>query len=180
MSGLTFAVSKDATRGKACSWWNQSLGNLSLLNRFHYRFKSQSVYNHHLNTHGTEKNFKCPFCSKAFKTSVQLSGHKNTHTKPFSCQICSRAFASLYALKIHLNIHQNLETNLKYTCRICSAQYGRAFALADHVKTAHPSTANDSENEVEVDEHYFIEESQEIINEDNEEVYSVVMAQDDK
>jgi KRAB domain-containing zinc finger protein len=28
------------------------------------RFKSQSVYNHHLNTHGTAKNYKCPFCEK--------------------------------------------------------------------------------------------------------------------
>lgn len=52
-----------------------------------FRFKSQSVYNHHLNTHGTAKNFKCPYCSKAFKTSVQLAGHKNTHTKPFACQV---------------------------------------------------------------------------------------------
>lgn len=126
------------------------------------------MYNHHLNTHGTEKNFKCPYCSKAFKTSVQLAGHKNTHTKPFACQVCSRAFASLYAVRIHMEVHRNEETALKFTCKICLAQYGRKFALSDHMKTEHPEEPVESEDDM----HFVIEEIAEEV--DEEEVYSVV------
>lgn len=60
-----------------------------------YRFKSNSVYNHHLLTHSNVRGYQCPYCPKTFKTSVQLSGHKNSHTKPFSCNDCNRPFATL-------------------------------------------------------------------------------------
>lgn len=135
------------------------------------RFKSQSVYNHHLNTHGTEKNFKCPFCTKAFKTSVQLAGHKNTHTKPFSCEVCSRAFASLYAVRIHREVHNSEETSLKYTCKICMAQYGRKFALQDHMKADHREENIDVEDDDE-NEEFVIEELD--VEADETEVYSLV------
>lgn len=145
-----------------------------------FRFKSQSVYNHHLNTHGSAKNFTCPFCSKAFKTSVQLSGHKNTHTKPFSCQVCSRAFASLYAVKIHMEIHRNLEANLKHVCKICSAQYGRRHALSDHMKNAHSGMENiETEQDEDIEQHYIIEETQTSAVGDDSEAYSVVIVRDD-
>lgn len=137
---------------------------------FFFRFKSQSVYNHHLKTHGTAKDFKCPFCEKAFKTSVQLSGHKNTHTKPFPCNICTRAFASLYAVKLHMQIHKNVDSALKYTCKICSAQYGRIFALNDHMKSAHNGMEIDEVDE----EHYLIAEDNEVVYSEGE-VYSVVI-----
>lgn len=133
------------------------------------RFKSQSVYNHHLNTHGSAKNYKCTFCPKAFKTSVQLAGHKNTHTKPFPCPVCGRSFASLYAVKIHAENHQNVDNNLKYKCTLCPAQYGRSFALSDHIKTAHDMEADETED---AEEHYVIEESQEVV---DGEIYSVVV-----
>jgi KRAB domain-containing zinc finger protein len=106
---------------------------------------------------------------QAFKTSVQLAGHKNTHTKPFSCSVCSRAFASLYAVKLHMEVHRN-DASLKYVCKICNAQYGRSFALMDHLKTAHDGMPNEETAE----EHYMIEESPTVI-EDNGDVYSVVM-----
>jgi KRAB domain-containing zinc finger protein len=138
------------------------------LNVFTFRFKSQSVYNHHLNTHGSAKNYKCPFCSKAFKTSVQLAGHKNTHTKPFPCHICSRAFASLYAVKAHLKNHRKDEENLKYTCLFCSAQYGRSFALNDHIKAAHGQETDEGDVFVIEEENPGTEE----------EIFSVVIAND--
>lgn len=94
--------------------------------------------------------------------------------------MCSRAFASLYALKIHVNIHDKSDVNnLKYTCKICSAQYGRSFALSDHIKTVHGGVADEEIEDN--DEHYIIEESQLETGEDeNGEVYSVLMVPDDE
>ncbi|XP_070498204.1 zinc finger protein 595-like [Chironomus tepperi] len=133
------------------------------------RFKAQSVYNHHINTHSDERKFQCPFCPKTFKTSVQLAGHKNTHTKPFSCQICKRPFSSLYAVKNHMETHNNQDSNLKLTCKICGAQYARSFALKDHIKSVHP------EMDVEIEE-YIIETDMDGTNGEDNELYSVVMS----
>ncbi|KAJ6645344.1 Endothelial zinc finger protein induced by tumor necrosis factor alpha [Pseudolycoriella hygida] len=101
------------------------------------RFKSNSVYNHHLLTHSNVRGYQCPYCPKTFKTSVQLSGHKNSHTKPFSCTECNRPFATLYAVKIHMQSHQKTNHSLKHTCTICGATYARGFALKDHIKEQH-------------------------------------------
>ncbi|XP_031634575.1 zinc finger protein 436 [Contarinia nasturtii] len=101
------------------------------------RFKAQSVYNHHLLTHSDERNYKCPYCPKTFKTSVQLSGHKNSHTKPFTCTECNRPFGSLYAVRAHMESHKRPNHNLKHKCDICGAKYARRFALNDHMKEQH-------------------------------------------
>lgn len=101
------------------------------------RFKAQSVYNHHLLTHSDERNYKCPYCPKTFKTSVQLSGHKNSHTKPFTCTECNRPFGSLYAVRAHMESHKRPNHNLKHICYICGAKYARRFALNDHMKDQH-------------------------------------------
>lgn len=91
--------------------------------------------------------------------------------------MCSRAFASLFAVKIHLKVHQSLDTHLKFVCNICNAQYGRSYALSDHLKTAHPGMENGEAVEVEVEEHYIIEESEvpNGIEEKEVEVYSVAV-----
>jgi uncharacterized Zn-finger protein len=101
------------------------------------RFKTQNIYNNHIATHSTEKNFVCSICAKAFKTQVQLIGHKNVHTKPFACEICSRSFASLYAVKTHMASHEK-EDSFKHSCAICGAKYSRSFAVRDHMATMHP------------------------------------------
>ncbi|KOB77225.1 Zinc finger protein, partial [Operophtera brumata] len=97
---------------------------------------AHSVYNHHLLTHSDVRAYKCPYCPKAFKTSVQLAGHKNSHTKPFSCTHCNRPFASLYAVRVHTETHAR-QNNLKFSCSLCGASYARAFALKDHIKQHH-------------------------------------------
>lgn len=104
---------------------------------FVFRFKAQSVYNHHLLTHSDARNYKCPYCPKTFKTSVQLSGHKNSHTKPFTCTDCNRPFGSLYAVRAHMDSHKRPNHNLKHICDICGAKYARRFALNDHMKEQH-------------------------------------------
>uniref|UniRef100_A0A1B0CM86 C2H2-type domain-containing protein n=1 Tax=Lutzomyia longipalpis TaxID=7200 RepID=A0A1B0CM86_LUTLO len=100
-------------------------------------FKAQAVYNHHLKTHSDERNYKCPFCPKTFKTAVQLSGHKNSHTKPFSCTECNRPFASLYAVRTHMEMHRRPCNGLRYKCDICGATYARNSSVKDHIKEAH-------------------------------------------
>lgn len=110
---------------------------LILSHSIFYRFKAQSVYNHHLLTHSDARNYKCPYCPKTFKTSVQLSGHKNSHTKPFTCTECNRPFGSLYAVRAHMESHKRPNHNLKHICDICGAKYARRFALNDHMKEQH-------------------------------------------
>lgn len=111
---------------------------------FLYRFKAHSVYNHHLLIHSDVRAYQCPFCPKTFKTSVQLAGHKNSHTKPFSCTECNRPFATLYAVRSHMETHNKTNHNLKYSCDICGATYARGFALKDHVKEKHPNVPIDN------------------------------------
>ncbi|XP_037043509.1 zinc finger protein 878-like [Bradysia coprophila] len=111
------------------------------------RFKSNSVYNHHLLTHSNVRAYQCPYCTKSFKTSVQLSGHKNSHTKPFSCTECNRPFATLYAVKIHMQSHQKTNHSLKHACDICGATYARGFALKDHIKEQHGGVSEDMAQE---------------------------------
>lgn len=101
------------------------------------RFKAHSVYNHHLLTHSDARNYKCPYCPKSFKTSVQLSGHKNSHTKPFACTECNRPFGTLYAVRTHMETHRRPNNNMKHCCEICGAKYARSFALKDHIKEQH-------------------------------------------
>lgn len=75
-------------------------------------------------------------------------------------------------------VHDKDDTDLKYTCKFCSAQYGRSFALSDHIKNTHGG----SEQEVCGDsyEHYVVEESQqETLEEEDTEVYSVVLVSGD-
>ncbi|KAK9887811.1 hypothetical protein WA026_000126 [Henosepilachna vigintioctopunctata] len=106
------------------------------------RFKSYSVFNHHSQTHSDARPYECPFCPKTFKTSVQLAGHKNTHTKPFSCNICNRPFASLYAVRQHQKSHDK-SNNLNHECDVCGAVYSRYFALRDHM-LSHPKLDNEN------------------------------------
>uniref|UniRef100_A0A1B0DLL6 C2H2-type domain-containing protein n=2 Tax=Phlebotomus papatasi TaxID=29031 RepID=A0A1B0DLL6_PHLPP len=103
-------------------------------------FKAHAVYNHHLKTHSEERNYPCPYCPKKFKTSVQLAGHKNSHTKPFSCTECNRPFASLYSVKAHMEMHRKPANGLRYKCSICGATYARNSSVKDHIKEAHPVT----------------------------------------
>lgn len=108
------------------------------LNIFNTRYKAPSVYNHHLLTHSDVRAFQCPFCPKAFKTHVQLSGHKNSHLKPFACTECNRPFSTLFAVKAHMESHKKSTHSLKHSCAQCGASYTRAFALKNHVQEQHP------------------------------------------
>ncbi|XP_036334244.1 zinc finger protein 271 [Rhagoletis pomonella] len=104
------------------------------------RFKSQSVYAHHLRTHEAERAYKCETCSKSFRNSVQLSAHRNVHSKPYNCPVCNRPFASLYSVKIHMKTHNkpNRTSDVtKYKCYICGAEYARIPALRLHMKDLH-------------------------------------------
>lgn len=108
-----------------------------------FRFKSHSTYVHHLNTHNSERPYKCDQCDKSFRTSVQLYCHKNGHTKPFNCNICSRTFRSMTAVRSHMETHQ--KQKIKCTCKICGANYERMNALRIHCKQQHSLQLNSKE-----------------------------------
>lgn len=113
-------------------------------------------------THSDERPYKCPHCPKAFKTSVQLAGHKNSHTKPFSCPHCNRPFASLYAVKAHMETHLRSSQTLKHRCPVCGAIYARVFALKDHMKEQHQTsfTEGDEVSDINIADVPFLNENE--------------------
>lgn len=105
---------------------------------FSFSYKTSSVYNHHMQTHSDARPYQCTFCPKAFKTAVQLAGHKNSHTKPFPCSECNRPFSTLYAVRLHMKVHERTNNKMTHVCLVCGASYTREFALNNHMKEQHP------------------------------------------
>jgi DNA-directed RNA polymerase subunit RPC12/RpoP len=81
--------------------------------------------------HGTERNYACDVCGKLFKTSPQLAGHKQTHSRSHVCTTCNRRFSHLYVLKQHMATH-DVNTKVgrapKYVCSVCGASFVRNLA----------------------------------------------------
>ncbi|XP_063371622.1 zinc finger protein 624-like [Cydia amplana] len=70
-----------------------------------YNYKD--LYSHVTGTHATEKNFKCQFCSKCFKTRRLLNVHEKIHTgdKKHKCPVCEKAYVQSNNLKYHIRSH---------------------------------------------------------------------------
>ena len=51
-----------------------------------------------------EKNLKCQYCAKAFRSSGSLLDHENTHTgaRPHMCKNCGKCFANSGSYSNHM------------------------------------------------------------------------------
>lgn len=75
---------------------------------------------------------RCPHCTKAFKTVINLNKHLLLHVDNFnlnSCEICGRFFYNITHLKRHIETHQEK----KFECSVCSLKFRELLALKKHI-----------------------------------------------
>ncbi|XP_076848913.1 uncharacterized protein LOC143496587 [Brachyhypopomus gauderio] len=79
--------------------------------------------------HGTERQFYCQICGKAFKSGRLLKTHMVVHQKerPYRCELCGKCYSYPHVLKIHLRTHTG---ERPYHCKFCD----KTFNQKGHVK----------------------------------------------
>lgn len=94
-------------------------------------FKSQEMYNRHIEGHKIKNEFKCKDCDKEFHRAEELKIHSRTHSTqlPYSCSICSKQFAQLSTLRAHMHFHKDKTI---FECPICHEKFDRAVLLTIH------------------------------------------------
>lgn len=93
-----------------------------------------------------ESNYKCDFCSTAFRTKTGLSIHiKFKHEKPaktFTCNTCGKTFKEQSVLKGHMRVHLPDAEKFAFECEICGKKMVNRFSLKYHISTIHEKEKN--------------------------------------
>ncbi|XP_071029808.1 gastrula zinc finger protein XlCGF48.2-like isoform X2 [Oncorhynchus clarkii lewisi] len=92
--------------------------------------KKTSELKEPLKSHTNKKPFKCPVCSKRYKTLGGLKTHQRIHSTENNhhCKKCGQSFNLLQQWKKHMKNHTEEESP---TCHVCS----KRFKLPNHLKT---------------------------------------------
>ncbi|VVC99153.1 unnamed protein product [Leptidea sinapis] len=96
--------------------------------------KLKNKLGNHLETHVTDKKYKCLICNKCFKTKPSYGNHvKKVHQpKSFKCQYCDKNLSS----KGNMILHERIHTGEKpYNCQYCAKPFGDPSAFARHIRT---------------------------------------------
>ena len=85
-------------------------------------------------SHTEDRPFRCPKCSKAFKTKSCLKLHSETHTtdpeKMVQCELCNKS-VKRDVLKHHMMIHTGEKP---YLCKICKRSFNNTGTIDKHQK----------------------------------------------
>lgn len=124
------------------------------------RFNNFNSLFHHLLDHTEGNWFKCNFCNKQFKESIDLETH---NCRYYTCQKCDIVFFTLKAYNMHMQSHtsEDLQVNIlgkkkttrdrrkfrsvsftrkkSYVCQLCSEQFKLLVHLKVHMLRFHYS-----------------------------------------
>ena len=96
--------------------------------------KNKAYFEGHMTGHSKAKDHHCSFCSKSFKTKIQLDIHESRHTGQgkYECSICGKRFPQKGEVKNHEMQHGSEKG---YTCDLCGKSFTRDAYLRIHMKT---------------------------------------------
>ena len=106
----------------------------------------KNLYEHVIHQHFSHNlpNFVCTFCSKTFKKKALLKRHMQTHSteKPYKCEHtnCGKAFKNQSQLYNHIQRVHFKQT--KHKCTICDKTFTRIDNMKRHQTRVHTDEDN--------------------------------------
>ncbi|KAM7346575.1 uncharacterized protein ACRADG_006451 [Cochliomyia hominivorax] len=101
------------------------------------RFAKKCILKTHMETHSTDKDFKCSECGKGFSTEQRRKIHERmVHNVDRVCDQCGKTIHGVYALKQHILEHAGIQKR-KWPCDQCNAELNSRSSLKRHKKVAH-------------------------------------------
>lgn len=92
------------------------------------------LLNTHMRIHGTERNYKCENCDKAFKNAKQLKNHRALHNEVRvirKCEHCDKLFYNKKYLRNHVkSVHEMLN---EFKCVVCDNIFSSVVACRTHM-----------------------------------------------
>ena len=96
-------------------------------------FQTKKTLRRHIESHNTERNFKCDICDKSFRSNQVLKCHKGIHAKSHKCEHCGKLYATVTLLRSHqINIHGR---EAPFRCSVCGKGSPSQMQLTNHLRT---------------------------------------------
>nr|XP_015834159.1 PREDICTED: zinc finger protein OZF isoform X42 [Tribolium castaneum] len=102
-------------------------------------YKKEVLREHKIRKHTFDFPLKCDVCNKGFCRRKELIRHKQVEHEGFRfvCQFCSKAFKTSIQMKVHEKQHDSNYVGIKFPCPECSKILCDKNSLAKHIKTIH-------------------------------------------